>query len=220
MSHSVTIACNATTDLTRTDGESVARLQHIVNGEQGVSLSAYRVQSGAMIVGQDSYATHRIRLSSARIGVAYVNGSSCAERTITMTKVAERASGSQRRMVDAGVRRACASGASPRLATRYDRRRQGHGEGSVGEDEGRGSVTVAQAAAMLGISENTVKGAIKRGVIAVERPSPRLNLVPLTEIEKYRRERLGQRGGYRPGAGRRPTHEPDATMGEEGQSVE
>ena len=58
MSHSVTIACNATTDLTRTDGESVARLQHIVRGEQGVSLSAYRVQSGAMIVGQDSYARH------------------------------------------------------------------------------------------------------------------------------------------------------------------
>ncbi len=43
MSHSVTIACNATTDLTRTDGESVTRL-HIVRGEQGVSLSAYRVQ--------------------------------------------------------------------------------------------------------------------------------------------------------------------------------
>ena len=29
-----------------------------------------------------------------------------------------------------------------------------------------------------------------------------------------------QRGGYRPGAGRRPTHEPAASGGEEGQGVE
>lgn len=63
------------------------------------------------------------------------------------------------------------------------------------------SVTVAKAADMLGISENTVRDAIKRGVIHVERISPRVNLVPLPEVEKYRRERLGQRGGYR---GRRP----------------
>lgn len=67
----------------------------------------------------------------------------------------------------------------------------------MGEDEERTVFTVAEAARELGISENTVKGAIKRGVIQVQRMSPRLNLIAAAEIEKYRRERLGKRGGYR-----------------------
>ena len=57
---------------------------------------------------------------------------------------------------------------------------------------------------MLGIAHDTVKNAIRRGVMACERINPRLNMVTLEAIETYRRERLGQRGGYRPGAGRRP----------------
>ncbi len=57
---------------------------------------------------------------------------------------------------------------------------------------------------MLGVSPNTVRSAIKRGVMAYEQINPRLNMVTLEAIETYRRERLGQRGGYRPGAGRRP----------------
>jgi len=57
---------------------------------------------------------------------------------------------------------------------------------------------------MLGVSPNTVRSAIKRGIMAYEQINPRLNMVTLEAIEAYRRERLGQRGGYRPGAGRRP----------------
>jgi len=73
---------------------------------------------------------------------------------------------------------------------------------------------------MLGVSPNTVRSAIQRGIMAYEQINPRLNMVTLEAIETYRRERLGQRGGYRPGAGRRPTHEQDATRGEEGQGAE
>jgi hypothetical protein len=73
---------------------------------------------------------------------------------------------------------------------------------------------------MLGVSPNTIRSAIKRGIMAYEPINPRLNLVTLEAIETYRRERLGQRGGYRPGAGRRPTPEPDAPAGEERRDVE
>jgi len=90
----------------------------------------------------------------------------------------------------------------------------------VFDSEGRPLYTTAQAAEMLGVSLNTIQDAIRRGVLAHEHISPRLNMVTLDAIEAYRRERLGQRGGYRPGAGRRPTHEPDETRGEEGQGVE
>jgi len=67
---------------------------------------------------------------------------------------------------------------------------------------------------MLGVSPNTVRSAIKRGVMTYEQINPRLNMVTVEAIEAYRRERLGQRGGYRPGAGRRaqPTAEPSATV--------
>jgi hypothetical protein len=73
---------------------------------------------------------------------------------------------------------------------------------------------------MLGVSPNTVRSAIKRGVMAYEQINPRLNMVTLEAIEAYRHERLGQRGGYRPGAGRRPKPEPDATAGKERQDAE
>ncbi len=57
--------------------------------------------------------------------------------------------------------------------------------------------TTAQAAQELGISPNTVRGAIKRGRITVERLTPRLSLVPHDEIEKYRQLYLGKRVGAR-----------------------
>jgi len=73
---------------------------------------------------------------------------------------------------------------------------------------------------MLVVSPSTIKNAIKRGVMAYEQVNPRLNMVTSEAIEAYRRERLGQRGGYRPGAGRRPMPEPEATAGEERQDAE
>jgi len=57
---------------------------------------------------------------------------------------------------------------------------------------------------MLGVSPHTIRSAIQRGIMAYVSINPRLNMVTLEAIEAYRRERLGQRGGYRPGAGRRP----------------
>jgi len=90
----------------------------------------------------------------------------------------------------------------------------------VFDKEGRPLYTTAEAAAMLGIAHDTVKNAIRRGVMDHEAINPRLNMVTLDAIETYRRERLGQRGGYRPGAGRRPTHEPTAPVGEEEQGAE
>ncbi len=90
----------------------------------------------------------------------------------------------------------------------------------MSDGERRTLFIASEAAAMLGVSPNTVRSAIKRGIMAYEQINPRLNMVTLEAIETYRRERLGQRGGYRPGAGRRPTHEQDATRGEEGQGAE
>ncbi len=88
------------------------------------------------------------------------------------------------------------------------------------DKEGRPLYTTTEAAAMLVVSPSTIKNAIKRGVMAYEQVNPRLNMVTSEAIEAYRRERLGQRGGYRPGAGRRPMPEPEATAGEERQDAE
>jgi len=73
---------------------------------------------------------------------------------------------------------------------------------------------------MLGVSPHTIRSAIQRGIMAYVSINPRLNMVTLEAIEAYRRERLGQRGGYRPGAGRRPLPEPEAPAGEERQDAE
>jgi len=73
---------------------------------------------------------------------------------------------------------------------------------------------------MLGVSPHTIRSAIQRGIMAYVSMNPRLNMVTLEAIEAYRRERLGQRGGYRPGAGRRPLPGPEATAGEERQDAE
>jgi len=84
------------------------------------------------------------------------------------------------------------------------------GRACVFDREGRPLYTTAQAAEMLSVSVNTIQDAIRRGVMAYEQINPRLNMVTLDAIETYRRERLGQRGGYRGGAGRRPTPKPAA----------
>jgi len=101
---------------------------------------------------------------------------------------------------------------------RYDKGQEEGGD--VFDSEGRPLYTTAQAAEMLGVSLNTIQDAIRRGVMVHQRVSPRLTMVTLDAIEAYRRERLGQRGGYRPGAGRRARHEPTAPAGEEGQGAE
>lgn len=57
--------------------------------------------------------------------------------------------------------------------------------GNGGGDE-RTLFTIKEAADQLGLHEATVKDAIRRKVMGVERLSARHVLVPLSEIEKYR----------------------------------
>lgn len=54
--------------------------------------------------------------------------------------------------------------------------------------------TTAEAAEQLGIGHETVKSAIKNGVLAAEHINPRLNMVSAEAIEHYRRDHLGRRG--------------------------
>jgi excisionase family DNA binding protein len=77
--------------------------------------------------------------------------------------------------------------------TRYDTGRRV----CMQQDEERSLFTVAEVARQLGISENTVRSAIKRGSLGVERVSPRLNMVTAQAIAEYRQAHLGKRGGYR-----------------------
>lgn len=65
------------------------------------------------------------------------------------------------------------------------------------KEEDRSLFTTAEAAERLGLAHSTVQDAIRRGALEVVRINPRLNMVTLDAIEKYRRERLGKRGGYR-----------------------
>jgi excisionase family DNA binding protein len=55
-------------------------------------------------------------------------------------------------------------------------------------------VTVARAAEELGVSPHTIRSAIKRGHITPVQLHKRTNLVPRSEIERYRSERLGRPG--------------------------
>ena len=55
-------------------------------------------------------------------------------------------------------------------------------------------MSVAQAAEELGIKPVAVRFAIMRGLITPIRLDARTNLVPRSEVERYRREHLGQRG--------------------------
>jgi len=82
--------------------------------------------------------------------------------------------------------------------TRYDRGDTTRGRRCVQEDEGEGEertlFTTAEAAALLGIKQSTVKVAVRLGTLQVERVSPRLNLITAASIEAYRRAHLGRRG--------------------------
>jgi excisionase family DNA binding protein len=55
-------------------------------------------------------------------------------------------------------------------------------------------VTVAEAAHELGVSAATIRGAIMRGSITAVQLHERTNLIARSEVERYRRERLGRRG--------------------------
>ncbi len=58
--------------------------------------------------------------------------------------------------------------------------------------------TTAEAAGQLGIAPGTLRNAIQRKRLHVVQINPRLHLIEASEIERYRHEILGQRGGYRP----------------------
>ncbi len=71
----------------------------------------------------------------------------------------------------------------------------------MAKGEQRTLFTTSEAAHLLGITPGAVKDAIVRGALDYIPINPRLNMVTVDAIEKYRRERLGKRGGYR---GRKP----------------
>ena len=72
-------------------------------------------------------------------------------------------------------------------------------------------VTVAEAAAQLGISPETLRTAARVGTLKVEKFSPRLNLVTPEAIEAYRRTHLGRQG--RPKGARNKPKTPARTEG-------
>jgi excisionase family DNA binding protein len=55
-------------------------------------------------------------------------------------------------------------------------------------------LTVAQAAEELGIGPSGVRMAITYGTLRPIRFDHRTNMIPRSEVERYRREHLGQRG--------------------------
>ncbi len=63
-----------------------------------------------------------------------------------------------------------------------------------GMAEERTLFTTAEAAAMLGITHDAVKMAVRVGTLPVERINPRLNMVTRAAIEAYRRDYLGRVG--------------------------
>jgi len=117
--------------------------------------------------------------------------------------------GVRRRGQVAGVR----GGARLPRPTRYDRGDTTKGRTRVqkgeGEGEGRTLFTTAEAAAQLGISQGTVKTAVRLGTLPVERVSPRLNLITAASIEAYRRAHLGRQGRPK-GAKNKPKAVPPA----------
>jgi excisionase family DNA binding protein len=57
-------------------------------------------------------------------------------------------------------------------------------------------LTVSEAARELGVSPNTIRSAIMRDQIAPLELDKRTKLIPRSEVERYRRERLGRRGKH------------------------
>lgn len=54
--------------------------------------------------------------------------------------------------------------------------------------------TITEAAAELGLSPSALRSAISYGSLRPARLDGRTNLIPRHEVERYRREHLGQRG--------------------------
>ena len=54
--------------------------------------------------------------------------------------------------------------------------------------------SVAEAAEQLGLSPSSVRYAVARGALKAVALHPRLNAIPRSEIERYRRENLRKRG--------------------------
>ncbi len=74
----------------------------------------------------------------------------------------------------------------------------------------QGFYTVKEAAAVLGITESTIRRAIQNGAIRADKFGARLNTTTPAEVERYRQERLGRQGWdkrrapeYRPSRGAR-----------------
>lgn len=76
--------------------------------------------------------------------------------------------------------------------------------------EERSLFTIAEAAADLGISPETLRTAARVGTLSVERINPRLNMVTREAIEAYRREHLGRQGRPK-GAKNKPKGTPKGT---------
>jgi excisionase family DNA binding protein len=66
--------------------------------------------------------------------------------------------------------------------------------------------TVAEAAAQLGLSPITIRGAIRRKTLAVVELDKRTKLIPREELERYKRECRG-RHGRRPRTEKAPKHQ-------------
>ena len=82
-------------------------------------------------------------------------------------------------------------------------------------DEEQTLFTVAEAAAQLGISPETLRTAARVGTLNVVRFSPRLNLVTPAAIEAYRRTHLGQKGRPKGAKNKPKTTVPAATLSTE-----
>jgi excisionase family DNA binding protein len=58
-------------------------------------------------------------------------------------------------------------------------------------------LTVAEAAQALGVTPSTLRTAIQKGRLHAVPLTPRLNMVPRSEVERYRQESLGHPGPKR-----------------------
>ncbi len=74
----------------------------------------------------------------------------------------------------------------------------------------RGWFTLAEAAAQLGITSAALRGAAARKRIHVQQINPRLNIITVAEVERYRREYLGHKG-WDKRRGRSPDIGPEAS---------
>lgn len=58
----------------------------------------------------------------------------------------------------------------------------------------RAWLTTAEAAKELGLAHSTVREAVARGRLKVEKVAPRLNAITREELERYKREHSGGQG--------------------------